>query len=41
MGFLLKGVVKKYVLRDLNDIKAAVEQKRTWTIIGAGSGRGT
>lgn len=27
MLFLFKGVVKKYLLQDLNDIKAAVEQK--------------
>jgi hypothetical protein len=27
MGFLLKGVAKKYLLQDLNDIKAAVEQE--------------
>jgi hypothetical protein len=27
MGFLLKGVVKKYLLQDLNDIKASVEQE--------------
>ena len=27
MGFLLKGVVKKYLLKDLNDIKAAVEHE--------------
>jgi hypothetical protein len=27
MGLLFKGVVKKAVLQDLNDIKAAVEQK--------------
>ena len=26
MGFLFKGVAKKAVLQDLNDIKAAVEQ---------------
>ena len=26
MGLLFKGVAKKAVLRDLNDIKAAVEQ---------------
>jgi hypothetical protein len=27
MGFLFKGVAKKAVLQDLNDIKASVEQK--------------
>ena len=27
MGFLLKGVAKKALLQDLNDIKAAVEQE--------------
>ena len=27
MGFLFKGVVKKALLQDLNDIKAAVEQE--------------
>jgi len=27
MGFLLKRVAKKYLLQDLNDIKAAVEQE--------------
>ena len=27
MGFLLKGVAKKYLLQDLKDIKAAVEQE--------------
>jgi hypothetical protein len=27
MGFLLKGVVKNYLLKDLNDIKAAVERE--------------
>ncbi len=27
MGFLVKRVGKKYMLQDLNDIKAAVEQK--------------
>ena len=27
MGLLLKGVVRKYLLQDLNDIKAAVERK--------------
>jgi len=26
MGLLLRGVAKKYLLQDLNDIKAAVEQ---------------
>ena len=27
MGFLFKGVVKKALLQDLNDIKSAVEQE--------------
>ena len=27
MGLLLRGVAKKYLLQDLNDIKAAVEQE--------------
>lgn len=27
MGFLFKRMAKKYILQDLNDIKAAVEQK--------------
>ena len=29
MGLLLKGVVRKYLLQDLRDIKAAVEQGRS------------
>ncbi len=27
MGLLFKGVAKKFILQDLNDIKSAVEQK--------------
>ena len=29
MGLFFKGVVKKALLQDLNDIKAAVEQERS------------
>lgn len=29
MGLLFRGVVKKYILQDLNDIKSAVERERS------------
>ena len=29
MGFVFKGVIRKALLQDLNDIKAAVEQRRS------------
>jgi hypothetical protein len=28
MGFMLKGTIRKMLLKDLNDIKAAVEQPK-------------